>query len=199
MTTALRGRRPLIAFEGQDSVSSPRLDTVPTSSLGADSAARSQSSSFEESIASQSSTHQPTPSKVIRYSQQGSSLGTATPSTSLSNPSSQECPSNERQDTRHIPLSLPDEGEVNLRLRPASQEGHRQQLYGTDTRVLEAARNVLNKRMANGEVKINDPSLPTSPVDADRHSHSRDSSVTLKSNQISKVCVLPSSTRCMTM
>ena len=97
-----------------------------------------------------------------------------TRSTSLSNKSSQE-------DTDRLYLVEPDVSSVD-------------QDENIDGLVTENALNKLDKvhpsapkRMANGEVKPSESSLPASPVESSQYGHSRNSSGTSRNSQIGEV------------
>lgn len=129
------------------------------------SAPQSQSSSFEHSTASQSSQHDPTSSSEPNSQ---TLPRETTPSTSLSNPSSQEYMGKK---TQH---SLPRRGQsihIQTTHAPIAPMAHT---------VVDCAG---TKRTADGQVK---EKSPTSPVGV-RYAHSRNSSTTSRGSQIGEV------------
>jgi len=129
------------------------------------SAPNSQSSSFEHSTASQSSQHDPTASS--EPNSQNLHRET-TPSTSLSNPSSQEYMSKKPQ---HSPPTRGQRMDIQTTQAPIAPMAHTvNDFAGT-------------KRTADGQVK---EKSPTSPV-VGRYEHSRNSSMTSRGSQIGEV------------
>ena len=100
-----------------------------------------------------------------------SSHNTMTRSTSLSNKSSQE-------DTDRLYLVEPDVSSVD-------QDENIDGLV-TD-HALDKVHPSAPKRMANGEVKPSESSLPASPVESSQYGHSRNSSGTSRNSQIGEV------------
>lgn len=132
------------------------------------SAPNSQSSSFEHSAASQSS--QPDPTSSSEPNSQTLPRET-TPSTSLSNPSSQEYMGKK---TEHSPPRRGQSIRVQTTHAPIAPMAHTvDTLAGT-------------KRTADGQVK---DKSPTSPV-VGTYGHSRNSSTTSRGSQIGEVRVL---------
>lgn len=129
------------------------------------SAPNSQSSSFEHSTVSQSSQHDPTansePNSQTLHRE-------TTPSTSLSNPSSQEYMGKK---TQHSPPTRAQRMDMQTAQAPIAPMAHTvNDFAGT-------------KRTADGEIK---EKSPTSPV-AGRYEHSRNSSMTSRGSQIGEV------------
>lgn len=134
----------------------------------------SQQSSFNESANSQSSQTRPGSSGVHE-----SSHGIITPSTTLSNKSSEER------------VSMGDASETNAHMMGSgleSQEGL-QSWNAPLTRPLgyKGIYTSAQKRTANGEIKSPQHSLSTSPVDPSQYGHSRNSSMTSRGSQIGEV------------
>lgn len=132
-----------------------------------DSMVNSQSSSVDETIASQSSRPLPLSQEIRRLPHADPFTGENTPATSFSNPSSQDPPTTEVQpDFRPRPLSS---GRQYSRSPPRRSPT-----------LLDDGK-IPNKRMANGEVKHVEQTL-SSPVE--QQGHSRNTSAVSRSSQI---------------
>lgn len=131
----------------------------------------SQQSSFNESSNSQSSQTRPGSSGFHE-----SSHGIMTPSTTLSNKSSEE----------RVGM-----GETNADMMGSgleSQDGlHSWNAPPTRPLGYQGINARAPKRTANGEIKSPQHSLPTSPVDSSQYGHSRNSSMTSRGSQIGEV------------
>lgn len=97
--------------------------------------------------------------------------GAMTPSTPLSNESSQE-----GTDRPYL---------VESDVSPVEQDGKDDRPIACDA--LNQDHTSAPKRMVNGEVKPSEFSLPTSPVDSSQYGHSRNSSRTSRGSQIGEV------------
>lgn len=147
-----------------------------------DSMADSQSSSFDESTTSQNSRRPlPLSPDVLRLSQTNHPPGETTPSTSFSNPSSQDLPAGDPSNFRKLP-ALRTKGQLDIRAESLSSD--RQDSVSPPNRspTPQDDRKVSNKRMANGEVKHAAQNVPKSPVA--QQGHSRNASVASRGSQI---------------
>ena len=131
-----------------------------------DSMVNSQSSSFDETIASQSSRPLPLSQEIHRLPNADPSPGENTPATSLSNPSSQDPATEVQPEVRTRPLS-------------SGRQYSRSPTHHSPT-LLDDGK-IPTKRMANGEVKHAEQNLP-SPVE--QHGHTRNTSAVSRSSQI---------------
>lgn len=128
----------------------------------------SQESTLNDSLSSQLSQVRPNAAgdvDIIRPH------GAMTPSTSLSNKSSQE-----GTDGPYL---------VARPVSPVDQDEGIRVLITDDA--LDKPHTGAPKRMANGEVKPSKSSLPTSPVESSQYGHSRNSSRTSRGSQIGEV------------
>ena len=131
----------------------------------------SQASSLNNSLSSQLSQVQPSKAGDLALIRPH---GAMTLSTSFSDKSSQE-------GTDRPYLAKPDTSTVNQNQiinGPAVEDA------------LDKDYTSAPKRMANGEVKSSESSLPTSPVESSQYGHSRNSSRTSRVSQIGEVCHL---------
>lgn len=151
-----------------------------------ESTARSQSSSFDESSTGENSSRRYPPAKITRLSRNELQLGDITPSTSFSNPSSQEHLSEDLLDPPYkLPL-LHVGDSPNLRPRPVLLEEK-------DSSPPNASSiNAPNKRMADGNAKYVGQSLPGIPLDVDPHRNLEGLSATFKNSPIGEVGSLTS-------
>ena len=107
---------------------------------------------------------------------------TKTPCTSVSNMSSQE----------HAEIDGVDVGQTDSE---NYELGSSKNLQPMKTAAPNSSEHLVHhsnapKRMVNGELKSPINSLPASPVSADLHKHSRDSSRTLRSSEVGEVSVM---------
>lgn len=164
-------QKPITCTIGQGSQNVP---SKYTSSEAIVSLPHSQQSSLNESSNSHLSETRPGSSGIYESSQ-----GIMTPSTTLSNKSSQEC------------VSMSDANEANPRLigQGLESEDSLQSWNLPPTRPSNSHRSYTSapKRTANGQVKSPTYSLPTSPVDPSQYGHSRNSSITSRGSQIGEV------------
>lgn len=160
--------------------------------LAVGSATRSQSSSFDESSTGDNSSYQYPPAKITGCSQPRTQLGDITPSTSFSNHSSQEHPSEDLLDFPHTIPGLNDGKSPNLRPQSVSLEKKDSSLANASSVALEVITNAPYKRMADGNVKYVGHSLPGSPVDIDSHKDLVVASVAFKNSPIGEVGSLTS-------
>ena len=142
----------------------------------------SQDSSFNESVPSQASPQRPMSSNKFQFSAGNYSTRQITPSTSSSDPSSQERAAERLQEM----LSAEDDAQQQVRphLQNAQIQGprslHMGSLIGEHTFAL--------KRMADGKVKSVDLNISRSPVDLSRSpGHSKNDSSPSKGSQIGEV------------
>lgn len=171
---------------GQDVIfTQPQLDHGKVQFLVSktESIARSQSSSFDESITGEKSSYQHPLKKTIQFPRHEPYFGDTTPATSLSIPSSQEHQLEDLQDVHHNSSSIDDGDSSDPRLQsrlPGYQDP-------CQPNAMDSTRNAPYKRMADGNVKSIDSNLPGSPADVDLHWHTRDSSANNNSSPISEV------------
>lgn len=159
---------------------SPGESRVVNDCGAATSLPNSQNSSLNDSLHSQQSQHVPGLStKNSRLSVDTHFHGAMTPSTSLSNKSSQEIAEME------APL-IDQNANLLQGVQSPNVLASRQMYYP----FLEPGHGRINanKRMANGEIKSPGHSLPTSPTGLNQYGHSRNSSSTSRGSQISDVC-----------
>ena len=145
-----------------------------------DSATNSQYSSFDDSQGSQ---HHPFSTGSFSSSQPHHPRDT-TPTTSLSNPSSQEYMAEKPEQRTNHPAPRSSRGPAMLDTRfiqaPLANMGGPHQDYTSAP-----------KRSADGEIKQANRISPTSPGQTTRYEHSRTSSTTSRGSQISEVRPAP--------
>lgn len=146
----------------------------------ADSMADSQSS-FDESTASQNSRPLHPSPDALRLSHTNYPLGESTPSTSFSNPSSQD-PLAEDLNHFHENPALRTEGQPDLQAEPLSSVRALSKSPQNRSPTPQDDHKVSNKRMANGEVKNAAQNVPRSPVD--QQGHHRNTSIASRGSQI---------------
>lgn len=134
--------------------------------------ADSQSSSFDESTASQNSRPVP-PSSNARLSQTNPPPGEITPLTSFSNPSSQDPLAGDALNSHDFP-TLRTEGQSDLRAESPSSGRPHSNSPPNDAPTPQDDCKVSQKRMANGEVKRAAKKVSKSLVD---HQASRSSQI----------------------
>lgn len=142
--------------------------------------ADSQSSSFDESTVSQNSRPLPSPD-AFRLSQTNHALGETTPSTSFSDPSSQDPLVGDLMNLHNLP-ALRTEGQSDVRAEPFSSGSPRSKSPPNRSPTPQDDRKVSNKRMANGEIKDAAQNIPRSP--ADLQGHPRNTSIASRGSQI---------------
>lgn len=143
--------------------------------------ADSQSSSFDESTASQHSRPLPPSSDALRLSEPNHPPGETTPSTSCSNPSSQDPLAGDSINSHGLP-PLRTERQPDLRAEALSPGKPRSKSPPNRSPTPQDDRKVSNKRMANGEVKHKAQNFSRSPVD--RQEHSRNTSIASRGSEI---------------
>ena len=149
--------------------------------LEPDSVPNSQGSSFNDSTASQTSPQRPTSGDKSQFFAGHYLSRPITPSTSSSNPSSQE-----RAEER-LKGILILQGDAQRQPHNAQNERPR----SLDVGGLNGENTHAPKRTADGRVKIADLEMPTSPVDFSHFQrHSRNDSNVSKGSQIGEVCSL---------
>jgi len=147
------------------------------------SVTNSQVSSFEDSVASQASPQRPMSSDKPQSSAAGYSTRQITPSTSLSDPSSQE-----RAADRLREILTADDYDAHGQRRLVSHHAPNVRPRSLYTRGLNGEHTHAQKRTADGQVKAADPDVPTSPVDISRsRGHTKNDSATSQSSQIGEV------------
>lgn len=170
--------RPSLTRARTGSQSSPQELASRTAAY---SLPNSQDSSLNDSSTSQQSQiPQASSTEDIRIAHGTHHLhGTTTPSTSVSNKSSREVIGTAAPPVDQDILSSQE------KRHPANPSVVRQPNHSISD--LQHEHTSTPKRMANGEIKSPEYSLPTSPVGASQYGHSRDSSRTSKGSQISNV------------
>lgn len=148
--------------------------------LEVDSMADSQSS-FDESTTSQNSRPFPLSPDVLRLSQTNHPPGETTPSTSFSNPSSQDPLAGDPSNFRNLP-ALRTKGQPDLRAESLSSDRQDSISPPNPSPTPQDDRKVSNKRMANGEAKHAAQNDPKSPMI--QQGHSRNASVASRGSQI---------------
>lgn len=157
---------------------------------GTESAPNSHASSFDESLASQSSTQELPFTAVTQQSKTTSSQDINTPPTTTSNLSSQESPAQELRGSPYRPSALPPRADPAARLRPLSVDVNGVHQPYTYPAPLVNSGNISNKRLANGEIKHGEKSRSNSPTNPERYGHSRSTSVNSKDSPIREVSFL---------
>lgn len=125
--------------------------------------ADSRSSSFDESTASQNSGPLAPSSDVLRLSQANHPPSQTTPSTSFSNPSSQDPAVGDSINSRDL-SALRTKGQHDLRAEPLSWSRPHSESPPNRSPTPQDDRKASNKRMANGEVKHMAQNTQNSPV-----------------------------------
>lgn len=138
----------------------------------------SQLSSFDETIASQSSCPLPLSPELHRPLKANPFPGEITPATSFSDPSSQELPAGNLDKVHHSQSRT--EAQPDSRTRPLSSGSQCSTSPSRRSPTLLDDHKVSNKRMANGEVKHAEHHL-SSPVE--QQGHTRNTSAS-RSSQI---------------
>lgn len=146
----------------------------------ANSMADSQSS-LDESTASQNSRPLHQSSDALRLPHTNCLLGESTPSTSFSNPSSQD-PLAEDLISFHDPSTLRTEGQPDLQAEPLSSVRPLSKSPRNRSPPLQDDHKISNKRLANGDVKDAAQNVPRSPVD--QQGHHRNTSIAFRGSQI---------------
>ena len=155
------------------SAGKPGLEVEPMSD--------SQSSSFDESTASQNSRPFPPSSEVLRLSQTKQPPSQTTPSTSCSDPSSQD-PLLGDPINLHEQSELGIKGQARLRAEPLSWDSPNSNPPLNRSPKSQVDRKESNKRMANGDVKHAAQNIQRSPVN-----HQRDSQNTRTASRGSQI------------
>lgn len=165
-----------VGQESQDSLPQRTFHEAPTS-LGS-----SQQSSLDTAN-SQLSQSQPASSGLLDSFQASFTPSLKTPSTSLSNMSSQE----------RVGTDTADDGEGNVSDHGLGvpQNVQSVNLSAPNPLAHRVDRTGAPKRMADGEIKSPGYSLPTSPASPNKYGHSRNSSRTSRGSQIGEVCRKP--------
>ena len=178
--------------------SSPQCDHVLTMALGQNSnpAARlsepssvpnSQGSSFDDSVVSRASPRRPMSSDKSLFFVGDHSTRQITPSTLLSDPSSQERAAERLKDI------LRAKDDTQGQLRPDSHGSQNDKPQNLHIDGLNGEHIYAQKRTADGKVKPGDLNIPTSPASVSRsRGHSKSGSVTSKGSQIGEVGSLAS-------
>ena len=140
----------------------------------------SQNSSMGDSSTSQMSHVRPPSSGYAEHSQAHRGLEAITPSTPLSNYSSQEHALDGQTDTESMNAS------------PAGGLGERTHQHllvrtGEPRQSFPMYPALVSKRMANGDIKSPKESLPTSPLDSALYGHSRTTTTSSRGSQIGEV------------
>lgn len=146
--------------------------------------ADSQSSSFDESTASQNSGPLAPSSDVLRLSQTNHPPSQTTPSTSFSNPSSQDPPVGDPINFHDL-SALRTKGQHDLRAEPLSWSMPHSESPPNRSPTPQDDRKASNKRMANGEVKHAAQNTQNSPVNQERHP--RNTSFASRGSQIGEL------------
>lgn len=148
----------------------------------------SQYSSLNESMASQLSAPRPGSPGDLEPAHWNSTQGLVTPSTSVSNHSSQEHRDTLPKSTRSGSM-FGDQGmdrQDNLQLAiPHVPKPMQRPATSRDDHTSAP------KRMANGDIKSVGGNLPRSPTDSNMYMHSRNSSTTSRGSQIGEVRIHP--------
>lgn len=142
----------------------------------------SQGSSFNDSVLSQASPQRPMSSDKFQFSAGNYSARQITPSTSSSDPSSQERAAERLQEI------LSAEDDAQQQFRPHLQNAQIERPQSLHIGSLNGEHTYALKRMADGKVKTVDLNMSRSPVDVSRsRGHSRNDSKTSKGSQIGEV------------
>ncbi|KAL8681896.1 MAG: hypothetical protein Q9186_001982 [Xanthomendoza sp. 1 TL-2023] len=144
-----------------------------------------QSHSSNESSLSRVSVFEPISNDAYRSASRDPSVRATTPSTSLSDPSSQERAGSISPTRENDPHKSPA-----FKSAPSNTPSH--SLHIQTARPTSGKSHVLNlshaqKRTASGEVKRSGPSQPSSPDGTSQYSHSRNTSTASKSSQVSEL------------
>ena len=155
---------------------------------GTESAPDSHASSFDGSLASQTSTRTPSSIKVTQQpSKTTLSQDSDTPPTTTSNFSSQESQAHELHGSPHRPSALPPQADSGARPRPFSVDVNGAQKPHAYLASIGSSGNISNKRLANGEIKYGDKSQSSSPKNPERYRHSRGTGLNSKDSPIGDV------------
>ena len=176
------------------------MSVTPSETLDAlmsetESAPNSHASSFDGSLASQSSTREPSSVEVTQQSKTTSSQDINTPPTTVSNFSSQESTAHELRGSPYRPSALPAGADSVARLHPLSDDVNGARQQHTFLTPLGTSGNISNKRLANGEIKHGEKSRSVSPTNPERYGHSRGTSLNAKDSPMSEVSLLALASR----
>lgn len=154
---------------------------------GTESAPNSNASSFDGSLASQTSTREPSSIKVTQPSKNTSSQDINTPPTTASNFSSQESQAHELRGSPYRPSALPPRADSGARLRRLSVDVNGAQKPIAYLATIGSSGNISNKRLVNGEIKHGEKSRSSSPKNPERYGHSRGTSLNSKDSPVGDV------------
>lgn len=175
---------------GRKSMSATLSETPHALMLGTESAPNSHASSFDGSLASQSSTREPSTIEVTKQLKTISSQGIDTPPTTASNFSSQESTTHELRSSPNRSSTLPPGTDSGARLRPLSVDVNGAHKPHAHLASLGTFGNIPNKRSANGKIKHGEKSRSSSPTNPERYVHSRGTSLNSKDSPIGEVSFL---------
>ena len=175
---------------GPKSMSATLSETPHALMLGTESAPNSHASSFDGSLASQSSTREPSAVEVTKQSKTTSSQDIDTPPTTASNFSSQESTAHELRSSPYRSSALPLGVDSGARLRPLSVDVNGAHKPHAHLASLGTFDNIPNKRLANGEIKHGEKSRSSSPPNPERYVHSRGTILNSKDSPIGDVSFL---------
>ena len=146
------------------------------------SVANSQDSSFDDSVASQASPHQPMSNIKSRFPTVKYSTRQVTPPTSTPDPSSQD------RTAERLTEILAAEDNVQGQLSPDPHDSQNERPRSLYVSGSNGEHTSAQKRTADGQVKVQDLNTHTSPEDVSRpYWHLKSDSATSKGSQIGEV------------